>query len=108
MVLRVSTLIPDMKQAHFTCTQCNRSVDVVIDRGHIAEPLACAGCKGKHSMRLMHNRSVFTDKQIIKLQEAPDNIPEGETPQTVTMLMYDALVDTSKVRVGVLTAARGG
>lgn len=40
--------------------------------------------------------SRFADKQIIKLQETPDEIPEGGTPHTVSVLMHDKLVDAGK------------
>ena len=47
----------------------------------------------------------FSDKQIIKLQETPDEIPEGGTPHTVSVVMHDRLVDAGKpgdrVEVGV-------
>lgn len=39
-------------------------------------------------------RCLFTDKQLIRLQETPDEIPAGETPHTVTLFAYDDLVDT--------------
>ena len=42
-----------------------------IDRGRIAEPAVCPHCQTLHSMALVHNRSLFTDKQMIKLQESP-------------------------------------
>ena len=29
-------------------------------------------CQAKAAMRLVHNRSVFTDKQIVRIQEAPE------------------------------------
>lgn len=32
----------------------------------------------------------------MKLQETPDEIPEGGTPHTVSLLMHDKLVDTGK------------
>lgn len=38
----------------------------------------------------------FTDKQIVKLQETPDEIPEGGTPHTVSLLMHEKLVDAGK------------
>ena len=47
-------------------------------------------------MRIMHNRSGFADKQIIRLQEAPEHIPEGETPHTQSMCTWDLLVDVAK------------
>jgi len=47
-------------------------------------------------MRLIHNRCLFTDKQVVKMQEAPEAIPPGETPATVTICAYDDLVDHAK------------
>lgn len=38
----------------------------------------------------------FADKQIVRLQETPDDIPEGGTPHTVSLLMHDKLVDAGK------------
>lgn len=32
----------------------------------------------------------------MKLQETPDEIPEGGTPHTVSILMHDKLVDSGK------------
>ena len=36
-----------------------------------AEPAVCPNCQTLHSMALVHNHSLFTDKQMIKLQESP-------------------------------------
>jgi|GEM_PF-312354 len=96
MIIRVSTVIPDMKQAFFRCTMCLGEKDVVIDRGVIAEPSRCEACNQRGCMELVHNRSIFADKQMIKLQESPENIPEGETPHTVSIYAYDSLVDMAK------------
>ena len=37
---------------------------------------------------------MFADRQLIRLQETPDEIPAGETPHTVTLYAFDSLVDT--------------
>jgi DNA replication licensing factor MCM4 len=47
-------------------------------------------------MLLIHNRSLFTDKQVLKLQETPESIPEGATPQTVTLCVYEDMVDVAR------------
>ena len=33
---------------------------------------------------------------MVKLQETPESIPEGETPATITMFSFDDLVDVTK------------
>ena len=45
-------------------------------------------------MALIHNRSQFTDKQMIKMQESPDDMPAGQTPHTVILYAYGDLVDS--------------
>ncbi|KMP00932.1 cell division control protein 54 [Coccidioides immitis H538.4] len=47
-------------------------------------------------MQLIHNRCTFADKQVIKLQETPDSVPDGQTPHSVSLCAYDELVDVCK------------
>jgi DNA replication licensing factor MCM4 len=47
-------------------------------------------------MQLIHNRCVFADKQVIKLQETPDLVPDGQTPHSVSLCVYDELVDVCR------------
>ena len=47
-------------------------------------------------MSLVHNRCEFADRQVIRLQETPDAVPDGQTPHTVSLSVYDELVDVSK------------
>lgn len=69
-----------------------------IDRGKIAEPTVCPRevCKTPNSMQIVHNRSDFSDKQVIKLQETPDSVPDGQTPHSVSLCCYDELCDVAK------------
>lgn len=47
-------------------------------------------------MAIQYNRCIFSDRQVVKLQETPDAIPQGETPQTVTLNAYEELVDMAR------------
>jgi DNA replication licensing factor MCM4 len=115
LVIRATPVIPDMKEgmrtirprlhhqltrdvAFFRCQVCNHTVKVDIDRGKIAEPTRCPRrvCNSQNSMQIVHNRCVFADKQVIKLQETPDMIPDGQTPHSVSLCAYDELVDVCK------------
>eukprot|EP01137_Pigoraptor_chileana_P005734 Opistho-2@49187 len=93
MVIRTSTVIPDLKEAFFRCSVCHETKAVEIDRGRIEEPSRCPSCDTLRSMQLVHNRCTFADKQMVKLQETPEMIPEGQTPHTALLLAYDDLVD---------------
>ncbi|PRQ75640.1 MCM2/3/5 family-domain containing protein [Rhodotorula toruloides] len=98
LVIRATPIIPDMKLAFFRCNACSHTVTVEIDRGKIAEPDRCPRdvCNVQGSMLLVHNRCEFADRQIVRLQETPDSVPDGQTPHTVSLGLYDELVDTVK------------
>ncbi|KAH7850749.1 hypothetical protein Vadar_002475 [Vaccinium darrowii] len=99
MIIRSSSIIPEIREAMFRCLVCGYYSDpIVVDRGRISEPTICGKqeCLAKNSMTLVHNRCRFADKQIVRLQETPDEIPEGGTPHTVSLLMHDKLVDAGK------------
>jgi DNA replication licensing factor MCM4 len=98
LVIRTTPVIPDMKDAFFRCNVCNHSVNVGLDRGKIREPTECPReiCKSKNSMLIVHNRCSFEDKQVIKLQETPDAVPAGQTPHSVSVCVYNELVDFCK------------
>ena len=98
LIIRVSNIVPDMRIGFFTCTQCNTSVTSENIKGRISEPAICPSpnCQARHSMVLVHNRCSFSDKQIIKIQETPAAIPDGQTPHSVSLCVYDALVDVAR------------
>ncbi|KAJ1957585.1 MCM DNA helicase complex subunit, partial [Linderina pennispora] len=98
LLIRSSAVIPDMERAFFRCLQCDWTTTVGIDRGSVTEPTQCgnAACLQKDAIELVHNRCTFADKQLARLQETPEVIPDGQTPHTVTLVMHDELVDASK------------
>lgn len=87
-----------MKVAFFRCLTCSHTVQAEIDRGKIDEPARCPRdvCASAGTMSLVHNRCEFADRQVIRLQETPDAVPDGQTPHTVSLSVYDELVDVSK------------
>eukprot|EP00536_Pseudo-nitzschia_multiseries_P010422 jgi/Psemu1/203268/e_gw1.318.73.1 len=109
MIVRCSPIIPDLKVAHFSCCVCGHDHQVSIDRGTVEEPKQCPSCNTKDSYSLVHNRCVFADKQLVRLQETPDQVPAGQTPASVVTFCFDDLVDAiqpgDKVEVtGILKA----
>ncbi|KAL7458005.1 hypothetical protein ACHAWC_009531 [Mediolabrus comicus] len=93
MVVRTSPVIPDLKVAFFQCSICGQSEQVTIDRGRISEPTQCPTCHVRHGYSLIHNRCYFSDKQMVRVQETPDEVPAGETPASIVVFAYDDLVD---------------
>lgn len=96
IVIRNSDIIPEMKEAAFKCFKCGLQKTEFIQRGRIIEPDFCENCKSRYSFQMVHNNCYFSDKQHVKLQETPESVPEGETPHTVHMCVYEDLVDFVK------------
>ena len=93
MVVRTSPIIPDLKVAFFQCTICGHNEQITIDRGRIDEPTSCPTCHVRHGYSMVHNRCYFSDKQMVRVQETPDEVPAGETPASIVIFAYDDLVD---------------
>jgi DNA replication licensing factor MCM4 len=85
-----------MQDAYFQCSKCANHEVVPIDRSKIFEPDYCNNCKQRGTFQLIHNRCMFSDKQFIKLQETPESVPEGETPQTLALVVHSDNVDSVK------------
>lgn len=45
---------------------------------------------------MIHNRCTFSNKQFVKMQEDPELIPDGETPQTIILYTFDDLIDVAR------------
>jgi DNA replication licensing factor MCM4 len=93
MITRLSNIIPEMEEAFFKCNVCHATCAVKLDRGRIMEPTLCKNCNTNHSYVIIHNRCTFYDKQVVKLQESPDEMPPGETPYTISLFARNDLVD---------------
>lgn len=46
IIIRNSDVVPEMKEASFVCDVCQKEVQVFVERGRVAEPTFCEGCKG--------------------------------------------------------------
>jgi DNA replicative helicase MCM subunit Mcm2 (Cdc46/Mcm family) len=58
------------REACFVCEKCGHEEMVPSQLGHLEEPLVCGNpmCREKWTMKMVHNRSTFHNKQIVKMQ----------------------------------------
>ncbi|GAM17420.1 hypothetical protein SAMD00019534_005950 [Acytostelium subglobosum LB1] len=98
LIIRTSAIIPTLVRCFFQCSNCGACAESDVVKQKVIEPATCTNtsCKAKASMKLVHNRCTFGEKQFVKLQETPDAIPEGETPHTVSMFIHSELIDIGK------------
>ncbi|KAI5192282.1 DNA replication licensing factor MCM4 [Nematocida sp. AWRm77] len=102
MVTKTSSIIPDITTAVYVCNKCRNAISAEVVRGVIAEPVDCT-CGEKFSMEMHSARSLFQDKQIVKIQELPEQAKDGFIPSTITVVangsLTDKLVPGDKVQI---------
>ena len=96
MITRTSPVLPDLSEVAFKCRNCGHVEIVQVANGKVAEQTTCPQCNSANTLEIEHNLSLFSDRQHIKLQESPETIPQGETPQTVGAIVFEELVDYAK------------
>lgn len=94
IVIGASVMSSKATSLHLQCRNCGHVQDVHISGGFsgVSLPRICGRFKapGDPTERcpmdpyfVLHEKSKFVDQQIIKLQEAPDQVPVGELPRHV-------------------------
>ncbi|KAK1225135.1 MCM DNA helicase complex subunit [Marasmius sp. AFHP31] len=98
LVVRATPVFPEMQQAFFRRLACSHTMQVDFGRGKNKEPARCPRdvCSTVSSMSLIHDRSTYFDRRVIRLQEIPDSVPDGQTPHTASLSVCDELVDVAK------------
>ena len=96
VVIRCSDTVPEMKESCYKCSKCSNEVYKFVEKGRLTEPDVCEQCGQRGTFEMIHNFCMFNDKQHVKMQETPDTVPDGATPQTVHLCAYEDMVDFVK------------
>lgn len=96
MVTRTSSVIPDLTEAALRCRQCNHIEMIPVTHGTVTDPGKCIACGGTNTYDIDHALGHFTDRQHMKIQESPESIPQGETPQSIAAICFEDLVDYAR------------
>lgn len=94
IVIGASVMSSKATQLHLQCRNCQHTQTIPILGGFsgVTLPRVCGRTRVPSDPTpkcpldpyfVMHEKSVFVDQQIIKLQEAPDQVPVGELPRHV-------------------------
>ncbi|OAA74072.1 DNA replication licensing factor mcm5 [Cordyceps fumosorosea ARSEF 2679] len=94
IVIGASVMSSKATELHLQCRNCHDSQSIPILGGFsgVSLPRQCARKRIPNDQSpkcpldpyfVMHEKSIFIDQQVIKLQEAPDQVPVGELPRHV-------------------------
>jgi len=94
MVVRTSEVMPLIRVAAFVCPLGHINYMLQSDTV-LKKPAKCAEC-GEKNLELDKTRSIFTDYQVIRIQELPEELPAGQLPQYIDIEIDGDLVNISR------------
>ncbi|MWG34590.1 LAGLIDADG family homing endonuclease [Halomarina oriensis] len=98
IVRKATNVRPKIQQAAFECQRCGTLTRIPQTGGDFQEPHECGGCERQGPFRINFDQSEFVDAQKIRVQESPEGLRGGETPQNIDVHIEDDV--TGKVTAG--------
>jgi len=92
MVVRSSEVKPLAKKIGYRCLNCNIINEAQLKGLLLKKPLRCINCSEKE-LEMAPENSIFTDFQMVRLQELPEDLPAGQLPHYVEVTVMGDLVD---------------
>ncbi|WP_276274694.1 LAGLIDADG family homing endonuclease [Haladaptatus sp. QDMS2] len=98
IVRKATDVRPKIQEAAFECLRCGTLTFIQQAGGDFQEPHECQGCERQGPFRINFDQSEFIDAQKLRVQESPEGLRGGETPQSIDIHIEDDI--TGKVTAG--------
>lgn len=82
-VRKTTDVRPKIVEAAFECQRCGTFNNVPQVGGSFEEPHECHGCERQGPFRVNYDESEFIDAHKVRIQESPEGLRGGETPQSI-------------------------
>ncbi len=98
IVRKATDVRPKITAAAFECQRCGTLTRIPQAGGEFQEPHECQGCERQGPFRINFDQSEFVDAQKLRIQESPEGLRGGETPQNIDVNVEDDI--TGRVTAG--------
>ncbi|MFP4174522.1 MAG: minichromosome maintenance protein MCM [Halobacteriales archaeon] len=105
IVRKATEVRPKVLDAAFECQRCGTLTTVEQTGQEFSEPHQCRGCERQGPFRLLEDQSDFVDAQKLRVQESPEGLRGGQTPQKIDVNIEGDI--TGKVSPGDRVTATG-
>lgn len=86
-----------LHKALYRCTQCGYELELAQElERRVEPPPRCPRCGAAKSFVLVTELSQYIDWQKLVVQERPEELPPGQLPRSVEVILLDDLVDSVK------------
>ena len=89
IVRKATDVRPKVTEAAFECQRCGTMTYIPQTDGGFQEPHECQGCERQGPFRVNFDQSEFIDSQKLRIQESPEGLRGGETPQSLDVDIED-------------------
>ncbi|GAB3320457.1 LAGLIDADG family homing endonuclease [Haloplanus salinarum] len=98
IIRKATDVRPKITEAAFECQRCGTMTYIPQSDGGFQEPHECQGCERQGPFRVNYDQSEFVDSQKLRVQESPEGLRGGETPQSIDIDIEDDI--TGEVTAG--------
>jgi replicative DNA helicase Mcm len=105
IVRKATDVRPKVTTAAFECQRCGTLTRIPQNSGDFQEPHECQGCERQGPFQINYDQSEFIDAQKLRVQESPEGLRGGETPQSIDVNIEDDI--TGEVTPGDHVAVTG-
>ncbi|MEM1545891.1 MAG: minichromosome maintenance protein MCM [Candidatus Methanomethylicia archaeon] len=98
ILTRISQVRHKLVNAVFECQVCHERIAVEQRELNLVKPNRCvnARCKNTVAFKLVFEESSYIDWQKATLQEKPEELPPGELPRSIEVIITDDIVDIAR------------
>jgi replicative DNA helicase Mcm len=89
MIRKATDVRPKVQEAAFECQRCGTLTRVPQSGDRFQEPHECEGCERQGPFQINYDQSEFVDSQTLRVQESPEGLRGGETPQHIDVHVED-------------------
>ena len=107
IVRKATSVKPKIERAAFECLRCSTINVIPQSEGGFQDPYQCEGCEREGPFQFLtdHPETEFIDSQKLRVQESPEGLGGGETPESIDMHIEDDI--TGEVSPGDHVVATG-
>ncbi|QCC46495.1 LAGLIDADG family homing endonuclease [Halobellus limi] len=98
IVRKATDVRPKITEAAFECQRCGTMTYIPQSDSGFQEPHECQGCERQGPFHVDFDQSEFVDAQKVRVQESPEGLRGGETPQSIDVDLEDDV--TGRVTAG--------
>lgn len=94
VVIQISEIKKRPETLVFQCPSCLTKIEVPQTEQWLLKPDNCTACDNRKGFKKLYEETDFADHQWIEIQELVDSVKQGETPETVRVLLKNWLTKT--------------